>query len=127
MNTAGIVAAVLLTAATCAAGRPIVAVCAVGIQSGSFDCYETAFSAPDYIDCAGPDVARSGAFGMSQSGVLIWGNVVAGNFEPAGQATYEWTGRQSQTGGVDFALLGVDEDRVFGDGMDRTCVSGAFR
>jgi hypothetical protein len=103
----------------------IVAICEVGITSGDYRCYDTGFAAPDYLDCTDKPEAPIGS-GDRGGGVVAWGNVVGGVFQPEGRAVYEWSGRQSQAGGVAFALVGVDEDRVFGDGMDRTCTAGRF-
>ena len=106
---------------------PIVAICEVGIQSGSFTCYDTAFESPAYRDCTDPVTYRLAPNVRPQTGVIEWGDYQGEKFVANGRAVYEWSGRQQQAGGVAFALVGVDEDRIYGDGMDRVCVSGSFR
>jgi hypothetical protein len=103
----------------------IVALCTVS-TSGDFRCYDTGFSAPEYVDCTDGPEPPIGSTSERGGGVIEWGNVVAGRFKPEGRAVYEWSGRQAQAGGVAFALVGVDEDRIYGDGMDRLCRQGRF-
>ncbi len=104
----------------------LVAVCVVGIQSGDFNCYDTAFESPAYIDCV--DDPSTSPLGASErgSGFIRWGDYIGGEFVENGHALYEWSGVQAQPGGVSFLLVGVDEDRVFGDGLERECRAGMF-
>ena len=104
----------------------IIALCLVGTPSGNVDCFDTGFAAPDYIDCTDKPEPPIGSTTERGGGVIAWGNVVHGVFEPEGHAVYEWSGVQHQGGGVARALVGVDEDRLFGDGMDRLCRQGRF-
>ncbi len=105
---------------------PIVAVCEVGIQSGDFTCYDTAFESPQYLDCTDGEAPPIGSADRGGGVLLIGGPSLSARFAPNRRVVYEWSGRQAQAGGVAFALVGVDEDRIYGDGMDRTCTSGRF-
>lgn len=104
----------------------IVAVCEVGIQSGDFTCYDTAFESPQYLDCTDASEPPIGSTDRGGGVLLIGGPSLSARFEPSRRVVYEWSGRQAQAGGVAFALVGVDEDRIYGDGMDRVCQSGRF-
>lgn len=120
-------AALVLAACPIFAGASnIVALCEAGLQSGDFACYDTAFESPIYLDCTDKPEPAIGS-GDRGGGVLVIG-APAPDFRivPTRRVVYEWSGRQAQAGGVAFAVVGVDEDRIYGDGMDRTCVRGRF-
>jgi hypothetical protein len=109
-----------------AAHAPVVAICEAR-NSGQFECYDTAFESPEYVDCT--DQVNAPPIGSTTErggGVIVWGNTIDGKFVANGRAVYEWSGAQAQAGGVVYALIGVDEDRVFADGADRACRAGWF-
>lgn len=108
----------------------VIAVCLAGIESGSFSCVDTSLEHRAYVDCVDDPAAPAIGNAERGSGFIRWGSRFGDTFEPAGQSLYEWSGWQvvGQQGGDLYvrAVLGVDEDRVFGDGMDRECRHGWF-
>ena len=104
----------------------VVQVCTVGLASGEFRCFDTFIASPDYIDCT--DDPHAPPIGQPErgGGVIRWGSWFGGEFEEDGRALYEWSGWQVIYGTTVRAILGVDEDRIFGDGMDRGCRAGRF-
>jgi hypothetical protein len=108
------------------ASNIVVAICVAGYPSGDFTCSDTMFASQEYVDCV--DDPSSPAIGSPDrgSGFIRWGNTVNGEFVADGQALYDFSGWQVISGPVVRAVVGVDEDRIYGDGMDRQCRRGWF-
>jgi hypothetical protein len=104
----------------------VIALCLAGIHSGDLRCIDTSLVSRAYIDCV-DDPAMSAIGNPDRgSGFIRWGSRFGTEFEDDGSALYEWSGWQVVPGGYARAIIGVDEDRVFGDGMDRECREGWF-
>jgi hypothetical protein len=108
------------------ASNIVIAICVAGYPSGNFTCADTLFSSQEYVDCVDDPSAPAIGYPERGSGLIRWGNTVNGEFVADGHALYEFSGWQVISGPVVRAVVGVDEDRIYGDGMDRECRKGWF-
>ncbi len=120
-------AAALMAAGAVQADVPrVLEICQVGMAEGGLVCADTQWASQEYLDCT--DRADAPPIGHWErgGGVIEWGNTVGGVWQPDGRAVYEWSDRAVVSGQLVRAMIGVDEDRIFGDGLDRACRSGRF-